>query len=584
MPFEEAADGKAVAEMMVAVGREAPQAQPPPGSWVNVERRPALPPATEPKLEVPAPVAVAPLEPGGRQAVPTRRAVRHDECQLGEAGAETAALESQPAERIRKLSKVRTGDLKKGSHAAREVEEDEKAASMALAWIRSDHPEWLASTAGASGIRDDAIRDEILFAKLAAYGKSYLNAARCAWVRYDAFAAANAADLTEEARRNPTELSVLWFVLSEQADSQARALAAGRTFKGTVALQLVKALKKAATAFGAGMEDSLLRDSPAVLFARRPAIDPQDLVEDAAHWPAFLQCSFEALAASEVSTSLDEVERDWARGFALMGVAGFRGVEGLRSRITGVTREDADLGTFVELLCDGGKSSRIATRKPFFGWIPDEGLTGKWQWIPAWADEHAGEPFIFRGVKSVGATKGFAWKLSDEGARVAATAAHMQRMFGHLARREPMCMAAEKMVRGGATPYGSRHLLPDLTRAAGWGLSDRGELGRWAPATALEGREKSAAGKAKKSPARSQQDNYSRDAAARQRQIRLRRAACRLVSSLMVDAKGGWQDFLPRQAEGPTTFEFVGGDPEDAVALDLALAEVEVDEEEVEGL
>ena len=147
-----------------------------------------------------------------------------------------------------------------------------------------------------------------------------------------------------------------------------------------------------------------------------------------------------------------------------------------------------------------------------------------------------------------------------------------------------MCMAAEKMVRGGATPYGSRHLLPDLTRAAGWGHSDRGELGRWAPATALEGREKSAAGKAKKSPARSQQDNYSRDAAARQRQIRLRRAACRLVSSLMVDAKGGWQDFLPRQAEGPTTFEFVGGDPEDAVALDLALAEVEVDEEEVEGL
>ena len=90
--------------------------------------------------------------------------------------------------------------------------------------------------------------------------------------------------------------------------------------------------------------------------------------------------------------------------------------------------------------------------------------------------------------------------------------------------------------------------------------------------------------KKKKGGARkSQQDNYSRDTAARNVQLGLRRRAVKLVADFIGPAE--WSERVPLQASGPTTFGFLvegpeGGDPGEGLLEALeAMDAIESDEE-----
>jgi hypothetical protein len=117
--------------------------------------------------------------------------------------------------------------------------------------------------------------------------------------------------------------------------------------------------------------------------------------------------------------------------------------------------------------------------------------------------------------------------------------------------------------RAGLTPYGLRHLLPDLTRAAGWPLEDRMELGRWslamirsliltahAAGVTTHATRAQAAGSMQAVTA----NLYSRGKAAADREFTLRERAIAIVT----DYVGGraWKEVVPVQAE-PPSFQFM---------------------------
>ena len=131
-------------------------------------------------------------------------------------------------------------------------------------------------------------------------------------------------------------------------------------------------------------------------------------------------------------------------------------------------------------------------------------------------------------------------------------------------------MDKERCVKASLTAYGMRHLLPDVTRALGWSLVDRTELGRWAPSVvrdmvALEVQ----GGQAKKRRAArglryACANLYSRGNAALEREVRLRREACWLVRRLVGD--GEWRDVVPIELDGPPSFKWLaapGAESED---------------------
>jgi hypothetical protein len=118
--------------------------------------------------------------------------------------------------------------------------------------------------------------------------------------------------------------------------------------------------------------------------------------------------------------------------------------------------------------------------------------------------------------------------------------------------------------RAHLTPYGLRHLLPDLTRAAGWSLEDRMELGRWSLGIikslvmarhAEGGTTRSALASSAASLATATANLYSRGRAAMDREVALRRRAVAIISTYV--GERAWESVVPVQPDAPSfTFLF----------------------------
>lgn len=124
-------------------------------------------------------------------------------------------------------------------------------------------------------------------------------------------------------------------------------------------------------------------------------------------------------------------------------------------------------------------------------------------------------------------------------------------------------------------PYGPRHVLPDVTRAKGWPLEDRMELGRWSvvalrslmEAIAAEtGRRMTSRKRASSSLSSACANLYSRGRAAMEWELLLRRRACAVVRDFI--GERGWQQVVPVQREAPS-FPFLLGEGEEEPGIDV---------------
>ena len=229
------------------------------------------------------------------------------------------------------------------------------------------------------------------------------------------------------------------------------------------------------------------------------------------------------------------------------------------------------------LHCTGAKARTKADIKPFDVAVPLEGfLPGTGEVLQRFCRQYSGRPFIFRSFKkprlvgSIGE-----WAASLE----VASPDQVAEMFYHLMGRcgfgsKEECQAVR------ATPYGFRHLLPDITRAAGWDLERRMELGRWsvgvlrsllaaiAAETGVRQAKKAAVGNLSAACA----NLYSRGKAAFGRELVLRREACGIVRDFL----GGrdWRNVMPPKTVEPPRFAFLfgreeGGEGDGIADIDL---------------
>ena len=511
-----------------------------------------------------------------------------------------------------------------GSRCAQELEEARRAAGRAVAWLEHDHPSWLGAISASSRILDEGVRQSVANAKLVRFGAAYIDNARATVHRYDEWAAARsdsivAADSEDGVGYPPSAELVEWFILDQTLAAARKAKGKGKTFKATVAKSLVTKLGYANKAFGAPFDVEALREAPVTARdsmaglsggflaivgedsagstlsgLERIAMADDDLTgiddgegdatralseeealrklvreatEDSAHWAVAQQCHVEALASS---TAIDDVQRDFARGLVVLGLTGMRGVEGLRSRVC-----DAGTSEYVTLMCSGGYKRRCAQQKPFLVWCPRHGFLGELEWLDEWIEEYSRRAYIFGAYKK-GGVAGWIW-----GARMCAAPEALKAMYEELMGMAPLCYPKERMVRGQATLYGTRHLLPDVARVAGMRREDRGELGRWVVAEADDeaggavqslGMTTRAAKRPKAarkpSKAATQQDNYSRTEAARSRQVTLRRKAARIVFDFIAramqrESAAGWAEVIPMQRDEEASFDFLVEKAED---------------------
>ena len=228
--------------------------------------------------------------------------------------------------------------------------------------------------------------------------------------------------------------------------------------------------------------------------------------------------------------------------------------------------------------CAGGKAPRVVDIKPFDAACPGNGMTPFMEdWFVSFASTLEGKPYLFRSYRKAsaadvrdGGSVAVGWAVLDESASNDMVAD----MFNELVAM--LGMTKERRVKAGLTAYGMRHLLPDITRALGWSLVDRTELGRWAPSVIRDmvSLEVSGGRPAKRRAVRSMRfacaNLYSRGKAALEREVRLRREACWLVRRLVGNAD--WREVVPIELDGPPSFKWLSGadarsDAEDGVII-----------------
>ena len=241
----------------------------------------------------------------------------------------------------------------------------------------------------------------------------------------------------------------------------------------------------------------------------------------------------------------------------------------------------------IHIRCDGGKTPRKADIRPFNVACPAEGFTPGFSAVAvAWAKRYKGRPYLFRAFarhrkrdrEQLGATASVAngWQVEE-----ASADSDMHRdMYYEI--HERCGMDRQACAAAGNTPYGPRHIMPDLTRTAGWPLEDRMELGRWSLAIIRAYVE--AAHSAGVSTRRTQQAGdlrramanlYSRGNAAVQREVALRRRAIAIVRDFIGDRD--WWTVIKVQA-GPPDFDYIVASPVRPREADADEGEDEVEE------
>ena len=461
-----------------------------------------------------------------------------------------------------------------GRRLRAEFETDARRAREVYQWLVESHPGWLPGI-GASRITDDAVRADLVIGPLAQRGAQYISKAKSAIVSYESFVGANAGVVEGGSPYPPTESLVAWFVLWRLDVTRALKTRTGKPFKGSSGKAAVKALGYARCAFGAPFPDDLLKSDVVVLASKRPP-DALENETEVAHAGIFVVCMLEDVASQRAfpdGSAASEVEVDFAAAFALLGVSSMRTVEGLRSSVKGF--ESSELGRYAILHCDGGKVSKKSDMRPFDTAVPLSGFTAGFD---AAADrfvkKYVGKPFIFRSFRWAGKRKLPPGSGSAEASRPddgwssppeCATPEMLTAMFYWLLQRCGFSRDACRTAH--LTAYGLRHVLPDMTRAAGWPLEDRMELGRWSlniiKSFLLASLSERSGPRASRSAAAANLSSacanlYSRGKTAMQRELALRFRAVGIVRSFV----GGraWRDVVPVQYDAPS-FAFLFGAP-----------------------
>lgn len=412
-------------------------------------------------------------------------------------------------------------------------------------WLDDDHPEWAWSDVEASRIGDIDILRGVLEVTMMQLGKDRVSAARRAIIRYEDFCILHSDDIIGGAYPPTTQL-VAWFLYYVNAMARFKAERRKVVYKGTAAKAVALALAGAHAIFGAPFPPSLM-ESTQVKMARGVGVLPQ--VEDKAHWSVAVVSHIEELAGnSETPTHT----RDYCKAFLLTTTSTLRCVEALRSKVVCfVPRASDDIADtadsgYVELLCAGGKPTTMAKMKPFRVWTPDVGVLGKLGWLGEYAADYAGKEFMFRSFTSTVAndvTTATGWATG------CASEEQLKGALNSILALPPLSMTSANRKDGGVSGHGARTFLVDATRAKGWGLDQRGEIGRWKP------------GDTGARASRSQANNYSRDAAARTAQLKLRRSALRIITDFL--AGRPWTAVVPMQIGVEASFAFLCGGAED---------------------
>ena len=179
------------------------------------------------------------------------------------------------------------------------------------------------------------------------------------------------------------------------------------------------------------------------------------------------------------------------------------------------------------------------------------------QFVSGWVDARDGTPYFFRGYKA-SRQGGFAWL--DEAAQPEDATSMWYELMGHLGFSRESC----EQIR--LTPYGTRHILPDVTREMGWLLEKRMDLGRWSLAAIRElllvlktdaSVSKKAATAAQASARSAMAKQYSRGAARLFDEAALRREATGIVRDYIAGRE--WWEVVPIQRQRPT-FGFLRGE------------------------
>ena len=368
-----------------------------------------------------------------------------------------------------------------GSKRRQEVVADVKEAAVCFDWLLREHSDWL--KLGAQ-IRVASVVRDLRMSAFAKRGKAYVQKSRCTVQRYERFVQAHGHAIVGEGY--PPDADVLaWFVIYVIDQCRAKkARNAKSAFKGTSGEAVVKGLAQSHTLFKAPFPPGLLGSDQVWTSAKRPT-DVENEDEEEAHAGAWVLCFLEELGVGGLrpgtSEPLSEVQIEYARVFALSGVLGLRTIEMERSRVTGVARDGDGVATHLTLRCAGGKASKKVTIRAFDAVAPCQGFTRQFaEWIGDAAGKWMGRAFMFRaferGAAGSGSVAG-AWVARPEAAESTQVVAMFFELLSMAGMTRERCMAAS------LTTYAMRHILPDVTRQAGWPLPARTELGRWAPST-----------------------------------------------------------------------------------------------------
>ena len=413
-----------------------------------------------------------------------------------------AASSKAPA---RTASERRVASAPLGSYARAALTRDVQAARHILEWLEEKHLEWLRALRNASRIASATALQEELVVTMSRHGALSLDKARRGIHAYDLFSQRHASSFEGGSAYPPTVLILAMFCrdaleqcedrkrrrISEYADTSK---APPRPNKGTMAESRLKELALAHAIFGAPFPEELL-DATALDMVRHipPGVDRP--IEDQAAWSVAFQIKLELLAKSELAAQpLNAV-----RAFAIAGITGLRTCELLWSKFTDLAPINDDsvsqaMGRVALILCAGGKPSRMVERTAFETLIRGAGFTGVWPWFASYVSGLLGKPYILRDfarpITSQGSTIPGEW---NSGGTMAAKAwkgdqcAPMtlaNRAFIDIAETSPDPVTASQRSTAHLSPYGSRHLLPSIARAANGTchaipLELANELGRW---------------------------------------------------------------------------------------------------------
>ena len=214
-----------------------------------------------------------------------------------------------------------------------------------------------------------------------------------------------------------------------------------------------------------------------------------------------------------------------------------------------------ELGTHYMLVeCSGAKGKSFATVKPFSTRCPIEGFTGEpLPWLSSFHAGVQGLPYMVEGFTIKGKPKvddGLAKYMRAVPSGKAATQAHLDEVWDSIFTiAEVNIKIARREV--GLTTYGVRHLLPDVTMAAGWPQEQRNVLGRWAPSAEAKGAPKKSQAKAQ----RAMPNSYAAGPASIELEFRLRKQAISIISHAIDGAP--WWEVIPRQRGALPSFEFL---------------------------